>query len=274
MRTGVTVFVSSTFTDMQPYRAAVREAVREALYRLEAVVRGMEYFGALPNTPRDECLRIVRGCQFYVGLIGMRYGSVDSESGKSFTHLVYEEAQRLGLPSLIYLIDEERQAVLPKNIDFGELGEKLRDFKAHLRAKHVVSLFTSPEDAAARLSQDLPALVERNGMPVNRNALTKLVESLPRVSWLTPERFAFLKKEVGEAAAIVPSDDVLREAMEFLLAGDRLAAVFLVARVAKIDLRDATDAMMEVEERIFAVVRRGTKLLEENGASQRGGGEA
>ena len=61
MRDSVPVFVSSTFVDLQPYR----QAVRDALHRLEAVVRGMEYFGALPETPRDECLRIVRSCNFY-----------------------------------------------------------------------------------------------------------------------------------------------------------------------------------------------------------------
>ncbi|MCC7133783.1 MAG: DUF4062 domain-containing protein, partial [Gemmatimonadales bacterium] len=84
------VFVSSTFTDLQPYRSAVREA----LHRLEVVVRGMEYFGALPETPKDECLRIVRGCRAYVGVFAMRYGSVDPSSGKSFTHLEYDESTR------------------------------------------------------------------------------------------------------------------------------------------------------------------------------------
>lgn len=261
MRASVPVFVSSTFTDMQPYRAVAREA----LHRLELVVRGMEYFGALPDTPKEECLRIVRSCEFYVAIIGMRYGSVDPESGKSFTHLEYEEAQLRGLPTLIYLIDEERQPVLPKHVDFGELSDKLRDFKCSLKTRHVVAFFTSPEDLAVRISQDLPAIVERTGTPVHRGELAKLVESLPRVRWLTPERFAFLKKEVGEAAAVAPTDEILKEVMEFLLAGDRLAATFLVARKANVDLRIATDAVMEIDSRIFSVVKRGAKILSEKG---------
>jgi hypothetical protein len=109
MTTGFLVFVGSTFTDLQPHR----DAVRAALHRLEAVVRGMEYFGSLPATPKDEFLRIVRSCKVYVGIFAMRYGSVDSATGKSLTQLEYEEAQRISLPSLIYLIDEERQPVLP-----------------------------------------------------------------------------------------------------------------------------------------------------------------
>jgi hypothetical protein len=99
------VFVGSTFTDLQPFRSAVQQA----LSKLEAVVRGMEYFGSLPDAPKDECLRIVRTCRVYVGLFAMRYGSIDPPTGKSLTQLEYEEAQRIHLPSLIYLLDEDRQ---------------------------------------------------------------------------------------------------------------------------------------------------------------------
>src|SRR5207342_1854464 len=121
----VPVFVGSTFADLQPYRSAVREA----LHRLEAVVRGMEYFGALPETPKEECLRIVRSCKFYVGIFAMRYGSIDTATGKSLTHLEYEEAQKHHLPSLIYLLDEERQPVLPRHIEFGDNAERLQALK-------------------------------------------------------------------------------------------------------------------------------------------------
>ena len=255
----VPVFVSSTFTDLQTHRAAVRDV----LVRLKAVVNGMEYFGALPDSPKEECLRILRGCQFYIGIIAMRYGSIDSATGKSFTHHEYEEAQRLRLPSLIYILDEDRHQVLPKNVEFGESALKLQHFKSALRASHVVGQFSSPEDLAMRIAQDLPALVERSGTPVRRGELVKLSESLPRVNWLTQERFAFLKKEVGEAASAIPTDDLLRECMEFLLAGDRLAAVFLLARAARLDLREATDTMMEVERRIAGVIGRGAKALED-----------
>ena len=83
MTTGFPVFVGSTFIDLQPHR----DAVRAALHRFEVVVRGMEYFGSLPATPKDECLRIVRSCKVYIGIFAMRYGSVDLATGKSLTQL-------------------------------------------------------------------------------------------------------------------------------------------------------------------------------------------
>jgi hypothetical protein len=45
----------------------------------------MEYFGALPDLPREECLRLVRASEVFVGIVGMRYGSIDPANGKSLS---------------------------------------------------------------------------------------------------------------------------------------------------------------------------------------------
>jgi hypothetical protein len=111
--------------DLQSYR----RAVRDALAQLEAIVRGMEHFGSKPGSPVDECLRVVRSCEVYVGIFGMRYGSIPDGYDRSMTHLEYDEAQRLELPSLIYIIDEENQPLLPKYIETGPGAEKLRELK-------------------------------------------------------------------------------------------------------------------------------------------------
>jgi hypothetical protein len=71
-RPNVPVFVSSTFTDMQGYR----RKVQDALTQLEAIIRGMEQFGSKPGSPVEECVKVVQSCQLYVGVFGMRYGSV------------------------------------------------------------------------------------------------------------------------------------------------------------------------------------------------------
>lgn len=191
----------------------------------------------------------------------MRYGSVDPESGKSFTHLEYEETQRLNLPSLIYLMDEERQPVLPANVDVGASGEKLRELKAKLRKNHVVSTFTTPEDLAARISQDLPVPAQRMGKAVNQTELDKLIETLPRVNWLDDTRFAFLRKEIGELAAPIGSDALLREALEFLLAGDRMTAFYLLSRRTTLGADNSIDLLMAIEKKVMSFIERGSKLL-------------
>ena len=99
----IPIFVGSTFTDLQPYR----QAVRDSLVQLETIVRGMEYFGSKPGSPVEECLHVVRSCKVYVGIFGMRYGSIPDGYERSMTHLEYDEAQKSELPSLIYIVDEE-----------------------------------------------------------------------------------------------------------------------------------------------------------------------
>ena|SRR5215475_15305293 len=59
----VPVFVSSTYEDLKEHR----KAVRDALHRLETIVRGMEDFGSKTKTPKDECLKAVQSCKVYIG---------------------------------------------------------------------------------------------------------------------------------------------------------------------------------------------------------------
>ena len=51
------------------------------------------------------------------------------------TRLEYDEAQRLELPSLIYIIDEENQPILPKHVETGPGAEKLRALKEQLNKR-------------------------------------------------------------------------------------------------------------------------------------------
>jgi hypothetical protein len=115
------VFIGSTSEDLRLHRAAVLEA----LHKLELAVAGTEYFGFQPQTPVEACLAAVAKCRACVGTFAMRYGSIDSVHRKSITHLEYEEAQRLELPSLIYLLDEDRQPILPKYADTSDSVQRL-----------------------------------------------------------------------------------------------------------------------------------------------------
>jgi hypothetical protein len=160
-RPNVPVFVSSTFTDMQVYR----RKVQDALTQLEAVVRGMEQFGSKPGSPVEECLKVVQSCQLYVGVFGMRYGTVPDGHDKSMTHIEYDEAQRLGLPSLIYILNETHP-IPSKDVETGPGAEKLQGLKEQITKRHTVSFFTTPEDLQARIMHDVPAQLAQMGVEV------------------------------------------------------------------------------------------------------------
>lgn len=146
-----TVFVSSTFVDLQTHR----KAVWETLATFDVTVRGMEQFGARTETPLETCLIEVDQSDIYVGIIAFRLGSIEAASGKSFTQLEYERAVELSKEVFIYLIDEENARVPIKFIDRGESRDKLDSFKSILRERHTVDTFTDEGDLIAKLKRDL-----------------------------------------------------------------------------------------------------------------------
>lgn len=205
----IPIFVGSTYSDLKEYR----RTVMESLHKLKTIVNGMEYFGAKPGSPIEECLNAVRDSKIYIGIFAMRYGSIEDNYGKSFTHLEYLEAQNLKLPSLIYIIDEENQPILTQHIDTGDKAERLKRLKAELKNKFIVSFFTTPEDLAIKISQDLPQILRDIGVNVNDTKIdTSNVELLINRFENRPKKYAgselILEGELKYNSTKAYSDDI------------------------------------------------------------------
>jgi hypothetical protein len=114
----VRIFLSSTFIDLAP----VREKVEEAVRKMGSEVLGMETFGARPEQPRATCLAELRRADAVVLILGFRYGSIDSETGISFTHQEVREAFDLGIPVLAFQLTD----AAPTSDAERELMDKLR----------------------------------------------------------------------------------------------------------------------------------------------------
>jgi hypothetical protein len=261
------IFISSTFTDLKEHRAALFSVIEGE----DGKAQAMEFFGSRPNTPKEECLQEVRKAHVYVLILGMRYGSIDDETGHSFTHLEYLEAKRLSLPCLIYFIDETRHLVLPKDVDVGEAATKLTSLKTAISASHVISNFCSPEDLRAKFLGDLAGLLEREKLGLDSRELESIVAKLPRVTWLNDKRLNFLIQQLGDLASHYGKQSVLKEVLEFLLIRDRQSAVFLTAKHTNLDLRQAIDLCVEIEKAVAEVVDRGRRMLARD--TQRNSGE-
>lgn len=246
------IFLSSTFVDLQRHR----QLVRDAIGRLEYGSRAMESFGALPETPKEECLRLVRSANVYVGIFAMRYGFVDPDTGKSLTHLEYEEAQAIHLPSLIYIMDEDAHSVLPKYVDTGSSAEKLKNFKSTLKNSHVVNFFTSAEDLATKVTQDLVRLAGAIIKQPTAQVLSQLAVNAVKRHPLTQPRFDYLKKRISGIFKHEISDSILRESLELIIAGDNMAAAFVLSRGTPMPLDDAVDGLMSVEQ-VFNEIMEG-----------------
>jgi len=170
------VFLSSTFVDLQPYR----QKVEEFLLRIEAVFRSMKYFGSKEGEPLEYCLEQLRKCNFYIGIIGHRYGSVHEEKALSITELEYEEAKRIGMNRCIYIAI----ASLPVSAEHIEPDSKrklLELFKQKLMKENTVLMFTSPEDLALKVASDLLSRVTEKAS-ITSFSRKKYLPAMRRVS--------------------------------------------------------------------------------------------
>ena len=144
------VFVSSTLIDLKEHRDAALAAIRQ----LGAQDIAMESFGARDERPKEECLRLIRESDFFVGIYAHRYGHVPDGDEKSITEAEYDEASHVGLPRLIYIVDDVAPWV-PLYIDRDPAAVKLAVLKRRLRNRHICNSFATPDQLRAHVAVDL-----------------------------------------------------------------------------------------------------------------------
>lgn len=142
------VMVSSTFQDLQSHRARLLEALRrEKLFPLS-----MESYVPVPGDDViSSSLRMVREASAYVGLISHRYGQVVESPERnpqsySVSRLEFEEAQRLGLPTLVFIMGDDHD-VKEKGVELDpEKREKLEAYRTRAKEGRIYVVFNSLED--------------------------------------------------------------------------------------------------------------------------------
>ncbi|MBK7623426.1 MAG: DUF4062 domain-containing protein [Kineosporiaceae bacterium] len=83
------------------------ERVKQAVVRAGHVAVDMGLWSAMDMSPEDACREKLRGCDVYVVLLGLRYGSRPPGSPtRSYTELEFDVAEELGIPRLAIWITE------------------------------------------------------------------------------------------------------------------------------------------------------------------------
>ena len=135
-------------------------AAEAAVTRAGDAIADMAYFTARDDKPADYCQDRVRGCDVYVGLIGLRYGSpVRDQPEVSYTELEFDTATEAGLPRLVFMLDEDAAVPIPPgrliDADPG-LQARQRAFRARVLDSGVMAgKFASPEQLELLLLQAL-----------------------------------------------------------------------------------------------------------------------
>jgi len=114
----------------------------------------MRFFGSKEGEPLEYCLSKLRPCNYYIGIIGHRYGTIHEGSGLSYTELEYEEAKRLSINRRIY-IAASTIPVQPDQVEADAARKKLETFKQMLKKENAIVSFNSPDDLAMKVLSDI-----------------------------------------------------------------------------------------------------------------------
>lgn len=140
------IFISSTFSDLVEHR----KQIWITLEKFEVNILGMEKFGARKENSLTTCLKEVEKSDVFILIVGMRFGSIDKKSQKSFTWLEYEKAKELDKDILVYLIDEVNGEIKVSDYDRDNY-QKLKDFKEILKENHTIDFFKNVEDLVNKI---------------------------------------------------------------------------------------------------------------------------
>ncbi len=153
------VFVSSIYIDF----IEERKEYAQALLELDCIPAGMEMFPASNEDQWSLIKRVIDECDYYVLIIGNRYGSLDYD-GISYTEKEYDYAIDNGVPTLAFIHSEpENLAIKHSELD-ADKQVKLDAFKSKVQKK-LVKYYKSPEDLGGKVSRALVQLISRVDRP-------------------------------------------------------------------------------------------------------------
>ena len=95
------IFISSTYNDLVEERKKAADVILTA----GCIPAGMENFVATDDEQFTVIKKVIDLCDYYVLIIGGRYGTVNPQTGKSYTEMEYDYAIEKKIPVLVFAID-------------------------------------------------------------------------------------------------------------------------------------------------------------------------
>jgi hypothetical protein len=177
------VFVSSTFTDLKEERAEVIQAIWE----LDCIPTGMEAFVASNESQWDVIKRVIHECDYYVLIIGGRYGTVTAD-GISYTEKKYLYARERGIPVLAFVHGAPEEITVGKTEKDEKQREKLNKFRESVLRDYPVRHWSSAAELGGIVSRSLVREIKNTPRPGwIRNDGVSPLPLLEKINALTEE---------------------------------------------------------------------------------------
>ena len=196
------VFISSTYEDLKKER----EKARDTILSMNQIPAGMEFFGAADDDQWEIIKRTIDVSDFYVLIIGNRYGSIIENgefAGMSYTEKEYRYAKDMKIPILAFILDynsvPERKITEDKTKQ-----EKLSAFTKIVKNGRQVDFWINEDDLCIKISSSLSKEMSRISRPGwirgdvidIEKSLKTIVDLNSRVESLEEEN-KYLKSQIG-----------------------------------------------------------------------------
>lgn len=183
------VFISSTYQDLIEERAIAIETI----LRLEHIPIGMEMFNAGNDEQWELIKRTIDNSDYYVVIIGFRYGSTTSD-GISYTEKEYDYAVQKGLPVLTFIQGRNVAVAASKRESNAKAQKKLEAFVEKAK-KRISNFWKNKDELATYISTALQIEMKRK----------------PRVGWV---RSYDIDKIDEELKSLYKQNDYLKSKLE------------------------------------------------------------
>ena len=159
-----------------------RAAITEAIIQIKHIPIGMEFFPASNLSQLEYIKKLIVDTDYYVLIIGGRYGSIDENSGKSFTHLEFEYANKKGIPIIVFYPKEPKKIPLDKTDEDQEKAKKLNEFIKLAKDNRLAREYLDPKELKSEFIISIIEMISENPrtgwIRANANDNTELLQQI------------------------------------------------------------------------------------------------
>lgn len=149
------VFISSTYEDLKEER----KNVIETLLMIDCIPAGMEAFCAADEEQFEYIKKVIDLCDYYVLIIGKRYGSISPITGKSYTEMEYDYAKSKNIPVFVFPVNNN----VKKQED--EHKSELKSFRQKAYGKTMGATWRNADELGKKVAISLEKAIRKSDRP-------------------------------------------------------------------------------------------------------------
>ena len=150
----------------------------QALLELDCMPAGMELSPAASEEQWQWITRVIDESDYYIVLIGGKYGSINTTSGQSYTEMEYRYALESGKPCIGFIIDKSIDLPASKVEADLDRRNRLKAFKDLVQTR-LCKFWLGSADLGAKVS----------------TSITQLIKRVPATGWIKADQAARTNNE-------------------------------------------------------------------------------